>query len=655
MSLKTLLEQRGLRRALIVDDACDLVPTAGDVGIENEQWAIFGDDWGPQREEIAAAYGSLEGRRLDDLRTDDAFVAALWSLRPKLKDLLDPLFAAYDTTQQADVQYVELAKTELETLGLEVTLAGRNFAQAILDADIVLIDLFLGTAQDADAVATSKRGLRTALIHRGLPHPLVILMSRSIELTDRRDEFRDEVGLLESGFRILRKEELKTAGRLAIQLQRTAAHIEDTRRLAAFIDALESGLKRAAGRTIRQFRRLKLSDIGQIQQLLLDIEGEPAGSYLVDIFDRVLAHEIESESGIIDTAMSLNSFRVDAYPAPYVAGSVELQEMVRKTLTQNVERLRLPASEVRVSFGDILQLQPPADAAAAKRELLVELDETKVLAVLTPACDLMRSGAPRVLLLVGELCDFTVADWSYKTDLRTSIVAINGEQRWIRWDERHVETVSWAQLDGAFDNGIIRTVARLREAHTLEIQQKVLAGLGRVGMVARMPATFAVNVVAYYLDIDERPSELQVDGFADGAVCWVGRDGPGNQALRLALTEPAVDDLQSALRKVGDQNVAPGARGAFRLAAESVDFADLLMRGLTLKTAEPKWKPIGIGAGDSTKHFGVIAWNNPDPAQVWARGMPTGQAGVLIHLKDRENSRGLSDAISRGLVEPSSP
>lgn len=656
MSLRTLLEQRNLRRVLIVDDACDPTPTASDIGVGNEQWAIFGDDWAPHREAIGAAYGSsLEGRRLDELKEQDAFVDALWSLRRELRDLLDPLFTAYRTTQQADIHYVELAKAELEALGLEVILAGRNFAEAFRNADIVLIDLFLGTAQDASAVATSKKGLRDALEQRGMPHPLVILMSRSIELTDRRDEFRDEVGLLESGFRILRKEELETAGRLEIQLQRIATHVEDTHRLGAFIDALETGLAQAAKRTLGQFRRLKLSDIGQIQQLLLEFEGEPTGSYLVDVFDRVLAHEIESETGIIDTATTLNAFKVNDYPAPFVAGSVELQDMVCKTLTQSAERLRLPASEGRVSFGDILRLQPPVDAATARQELLVDLDETKVLVVLTPACDLVRSGAPRVLLLVGELCEFSIGDWSYKSDLRTSAIEIDGQRRWIRWDEKHVETVSWAQLDRAFDNDTLTTVARLREAHALEIQQKVLAGLGRVGMVARLPATFEVTIVAYYIDLEGRPVELQVDGFTDGAVCWVGRDGPGNQALRLALTERAVDDLQAALRSVGDENVMEGARGAYRLAAKSAEFADLLMKGIPLKTADPNWKPIRIRDGDTVKDFGVIAWNNADPSQVWDRKkMPIGQAGVLLHLMDRENTQGLQEAVSHGLVEPDS-
>nr|WP_313634998.1 hypothetical protein [Brevundimonas diminuta] len=633
MSLKDLLAQKALRRALIIDDACDAAPTAHDIGPDNPLWDVFGDDWAPHRDVIAGAYGSLDGRRLDDLKTQNSFVAALWSLRPSVPDLLDPLFEEYDTTQLADVHYVDLAKAGLEALGLEVTLAGRDFAEALAGADIVLIDLFLGTAQGPDDIAASKAGLKAALARRGLPHPLVILMSRSSELTDRRDEFRDEVGLLDSGFRILRKEELELSGRLEIQIERIAAHVDDTRRLGAFVGALEQGLGAATERTLAQFRRLKLSDIGQIQQLLLDVEGEPTGSYLVDVFDRVLSHEIESEEGIIDAARALNDFRIEAYPAPFVAGSAELQDLVGKTLTQSVSRLRLPASEGHVGFGDVLRLRPPAGVEAARRELLVDLDASKVLLVLTPACDLMRDKAPRVLLLVGEVRAFGPGDWSYKSDLRTSVIEIEGERRWIRWDPKHVETVSWDQLGAAFDAESLFTVARLRESHALEIQQQVLSGLGRVGVVARMPATFPVDVTAYYLDQDQRPVELAVPGFADGAVCWVGRDGPGNPALRLALTEPAVDDLQAALREVGDDTVAAASRGAYRRAAGSPEFAALLMQGLPLKAKDPAWRLISLGTGAAIQHFGQIAWNHADPTAEWARGK-AGEAGVLIHLRD---------------------
>lgn len=658
MSLAELLEAKGLRRALIVDDACDPVPTASDMAVGDGDWAIFGDDWGAHRERIAEAYGAIDGFRLDELKSRDGFIAALWSLRAELPGLLDPLFASYDTAQAADENYVQLAKAQLEAAGLEVSLAGRNFGDPLQGVDIVLIDLFLGNAQDEHAIGTSKTALKAALEQRGLPYPLVILMSRSAALEDRRDEFRNEVGLLDSGFRIIRKEELEAGERLDQQLQRLAAHVEDTRRLGAFVKALELGLTDATSRTLEQFRRLKLSDIGQIQQLLLEVEGEPIGSYLVDVFDRVLLHELESEVGIINAARLLNPFSAGEYPAPYLAGSPQLQSLVAKTLSQHSERLRLPSSDPGlVSFGDVIRLQNDAGPDAARRDLLVDLDDNKVVLVLTPACDLQRGAAPRVMLLVGEVREFGVKDWTYRNDVRTSVVLIDGQHRWISWDEKHIETVSWEQIQTATNNNILKTVARLREAHALEIQQKVLASLGRVGLVAPLPATFEVDLKAYYLDADKVPVELQVRDFADGAVCWVGRDAGGNQLLRLAVTEPAVDGLYAALAAVGDQSVAEECRGAYRHIIGSTDLTTLLSQGLPLKNVGAAWSKVtSVTGGDGQKYMGLIAWNMDDPRAELDR-KTAGAAGFLLHLTDRpgQESASRSDAVRHGLVESAAP
>jgi len=149
------------------------------------------------------------------------------------------------------------------------------------------------------------------------------------------------------------KSDLDENNRLERQLERLAENAIESRDLARFFNAIEIGVSGAADRTVRLFRKLKLSDIGQIQQLLLSAEGEPTGSYLVDVFDRVLQHEIEAEAGIIDAAEKLNEFKTLRHPTPYVAGSSELQELVQRLLTQNQNRLRLPGSiDAVVAFGD---------------------------------------------------------------------------------------------------------------------------------------------------------------------------------------------------------------------------------------------------------------------------------------------------------------
>ena len=58
-------------------------------------------------------------------------------------------------------------------------------------------------------MAESKNLLTKSLETRVKNPPLVILMSRSENLEAKRDEFRDDVGLIDSGFRILRKAELE--------------------------------------------------------------------------------------------------------------------------------------------------------------------------------------------------------------------------------------------------------------------------------------------------------------------------------------------------------------------------------------------------------------------------------------------------------------
>src|SRR6185369_17579769 len=116
-------------------------------------------------------------------------------------------------------------------------------------------------------------------------------------------------------------------------------------KLASFLSAWNYGLNKACERTSMLIRRLDLADYAQIRQLLLSAEGAPTGSYLVDVFDLVLQHEIESETPIINAAIALNSLTSETYPPPYVGGSRDLQNLVYRSLLQGRERLRLVGAE----------------------------------------------------------------------------------------------------------------------------------------------------------------------------------------------------------------------------------------------------------------------------------------------------------------------
>ena len=653
MTLSELLAENGIRTALVVDDACDVVPTAADMRMAADEWAQFSDDLSPEQTEIiASVFSNPSAKPFGQLINDDDYVAAVWKVRSELGEIADQLFQLYDANQATDQDYLSLVKDELERLSVTVTMSGRSFAEEELTADLVVIDLYLGSGQDESALKESKELLRAALATRTDSPPLVILMSRSGNLEAKRDEYRDEVGLIDSGFRIVSKLDLQAGVRFPQQLERLARNAEDTRRLARFFGALEGGLREAATRTVALMRRLKLSDIGQIQQLLLDLEGESPGSYLVEVFDRVLQHEVEAESQIIDAARELNKFSSAQHPPPYVAGSVELQQLVQRMLTQNARRLELPGSlHALVSFGDVLRL---SEGTGDWAQLALDLPAGYALLVVTPACDLQRAGAPRILTIAGAVENWDPKSWRYGPKQGTSPVQLNDSLYSLKWNTKHFESLEPDKLKVALATGLVEVVARLRESHTLEVQQRALAELGRVGLVASMPATFSVDLEAYVPDQAGVLVRLDVPELADeGAVCFVGRDQGGDQVVKLVLTEASCDGLCDAIQQFDLEQVHEKARVPLGHLQTSNDLSDLLLPGLDLKQAGPEgWKQIGsLTGGQQIPKVGLMAWNLIQDDQPLTPN-ELKHAGIVLLVKDQhvEGALGRDHAVRIGAV-----
>jgi hypothetical protein len=658
VTLAELLVARDIKTALVVDDVCDTVPTAGDIGMANEAWPNFNDDLSPeQRASIEVAYPPAAQLDFDQLIADDAYVAAVWQQRHVLGPVAEPLFEQYRSDQAADQKFVDLAVAKLEQVGIACHTSGRDFVEAAQRVDLIVIDLFFNKAQDEEALNESKDRLRDAIARRRATPPLVILMSRSPRLEDKRDQFRDDVGLLDSAFRIIKKSDLEEGAKLERQLARLADNASDSRTLARFFSELETGMAAATGRTLKLLRNLRLSDIGQIQQLLLNAEGEPAGSYLVDVFDRVLQHEVERERGIIDSAVPLNSFSAARHPSPYVAGSPDLQELVERLLTQNKERLRLPgALDARVTFGDVLRPENAGDMERLRTTLRADFEADTAMLVLTPVCDLQRDGAPRILLLIGKVSEIGVASWIYGEDARTAAIRLDDTVKWIKWNLKHIDTVSHDQLAVAFENGDLMVAARLREAHALELQQKLLSGLGRVGLVAALPATFPVDVEIYYAGTDAVPVPLEIPQLDEGAVCFVGRDDNKASILRLVMTDRCCDGVIDALAALPEANVSDQAQNALAHVKSSGDVRRLLTNGVNLKGAKADgWFhiPSETGAAVNAPKMGLLAWNLDLAAKPLAKS-DLNKAGIIILVKDRAQpgTPGLDDAIRSGLVTP---
>lgn len=599
-----ILAAANITKALIVDDAIDDVPRAEDLSIDVEQWTHFFDDLTPaDHETLNVVFPGYTDLAAEDLQKSDGFVSCLWANKGQIAPALcQALFARYVADMQADIAHLNVLQGLLETAGLTCNAVGRDFIAAVADADIVFMDLYLCSAQRQDDIKMSIEGLASAIAERRTTPPLVILMSRSHRLEDKRSEFREGTKLFESTLRILVKADIRVDGVVQRTVGRLAMHYQKSLILSKFVCAWEDGLDAAKDRTTKLIRKLGLSDLAQIQHLLLSAEGEPMGSYLVDVFDKVLHHEIEGNSDIIETALALNDLDTSKFPAPLVPGANDLLEFVEHSLFHNRARLKLPgAIDSSVSFGDLLRRKPYAPAAApaghaapevqvalagdaAKPSVLPEIKSDMVMAVLSPACDLQRNQLRRVLLLVGDLLVLKTEAWSAKNDGAKTPVFDMGDniRRYIKWDLKNILTLTHDELNDLLisDQPAFEKVGRLRDLHALEIQQKLLSSMGRVGLAAPMPATHAVRIHAFTVGSDKKLKNLNIASLTDGGVCFIGRTSDGkNPQERLVLTERACEDICRAIDQVDPATVHERARDILKSIQQSNVLYETLEQG----------------------------------------------------------------------------
>lgn len=622
--LGNLLAAANITKALFVDDAYDEVPSADDLSIDDQLWTQFFDDLtSADNDALDTAFPSYSDLEAEDLQKSDDFVSCLWTNKDHIApSLCQALFARYAADMQADLAHLNVLRGLLEASGLICNFVGRNFVDAVADVDIVFMDLYLCSAQRPNDIKVSIDGLASAIAKRRTKPPLVILMSRSNRLEDKRSEFREGTKLFESTFRILVKSDIQVDGVVQRIVGRLATHYQNSLKLSEFVCAWEGGLDAARDNTTKLIRKLGLSDLAQIQRLLLSAEGEPMGSYLVDVFDQVLQHEIEANTSIIDTALALNELDTAKFPAPLVPGANDLLEFVEHSLFQHRARLKLPgAINSSVSFGDVLRRKPQmavvvaTDAEAinvAVPAVLSEIHSDMVMAVLSPACDLQRSQLKRVLLLAGDLLILKPEVWSAKNDgAKTPVFDMgDGTRRCIKWDLKHVLTLTYAELNGLLisEYSAFEKVGRLRDLHALEIQQKLLSSMGRVGLAAPMPATHTVRIQAFTVDTEKKLRRLNIASLADGGVCFIGRSSDGEKPEeRLILTERACEDICRAIDQVDPETVHEKARGTLKSIQKSSGLFETLEQGLIV--AKPSSDNFVEFKSSNTVTQGLVARN----------------------------------------------
>src|SRR5260221_8712166 len=149
--LSELLKREGITSAAIIDDVFDTTPLSND--IDDAAWNLFLDDLTDLEIGIVRdSYGvSDPDSRWDELRRDDKFFLFLWEQKQK-SGVIDALFRDYVDKLNTGKRLLEPLRVLLfDQLHLSGGTFGSRDGQAGDSAQILFLDLFLGTHQDQEA------------------------------------------------------------------------------------------------------------------------------------------------------------------------------------------------------------------------------------------------------------------------------------------------------------------------------------------------------------------------------------------------------------------------------------------------------------------------------------------------------------------------
>ena len=592
--VKALLDQHAFSKVAIIDDAYDDVPTPTD--LPDDAWTRFFDDVQDTEEELLRhAFGDVEYDALEQsqLRRDQKFVAIAWDNRNKLGAPGAELFGAYE--QDLASKRSELAPLEellSSTLKLSCQKIGRRGDISRLDAQIIFLDLFLGTTGVESALDESINRIRQVVDRRREHPPIVVLMSASNRLQSLAPTVRDRAELLGCQFRTLKKAELASVTTPIEKLYDLVVRYPDSERLNLFVLAWDKALTAARRDFLRAIRTLDLADYANMQALILDAEGQQVGDYVIDLYDLYLHNVLEGNGDLIQAARTLNEIKWDEYPPAQFMPSSEVTAIMDGALFHNEQRTKIESdigsNPKSLRFGDVL-LSPTspvsavvegnvdAGAAAAAPRL--------AYMVMSQACDLMRGESDRVLLLQGRAQPY---EWrqhdSSKSSrpTRTPIMIANGERFALEWDLLAPETWRLADIPSRVTRDGISLARRFRTPFALQLQELFLQRVGRVGTIAALPARYATSVRVFLRSADRKATLIaQASAEEENAVCLVGRDAKNQWMEWLLLSDQFCNTLADALI-AAKADPPRDERDAFLTAVDNPAFYRALRTGLKI-------------------------------------------------------------------------
>ncbi len=592
MSDKQQVRDAGIHSAVIVDDGYDATPQIEEL-LDEDGWESFFDDaQGAEATRIEAIFPDYDPEKREELKSNQDFISALWQERNAINDLLGDLFVIYEQKIEDNRPFLEAAETAVTALDIPFHTCGRDFVEAAVEADLIVIDLFLGIKQgQRDREFTVERLKEVIERRENRPLPPIVLMSQVPSIDELAKDFRRDVKHHASAFRHIRKNDLSKPGRMEGLILTLASHRSDSQALAAFVETWETKAIEAVHAAASTLRKIDIDDLQHIRSMLLRFEGLNTSSYMLDVFDRVLQYEIESHSEVLDAALPLDEMADD--PAPLmVSNDRDTYTVLEQTLFVNPKRrVHATGADWPIAFGDILGPKPgnlikPRGFFSGRDDL--------VFFVASPACDLIRKdGLKTALLVAGALKEIDMAKPGLAVTAKTTpVIVMDGDRRYqVDWDFGDLHTINLAQAKRLLklDSGDVSIVARLREGSALSLRQQLLSNVGRVGELAPLPRSLQFRADLHYpLQQGGTQPIAMPDGVVITGNALIPRLG---QFATLIVDSNCEEDLTATLLDLDLSNLSKKSQRMFDTLREQTRLRQIFrsgFQGVVLPLSEPR-------------------------------------------------------------------
>ena len=557
MTDEDIIRNAGIMKALIVDDCYDLIPTPDDMA--DADWDIFFDDAkGERADNIEKYFSGFNPEKRSDLRSSSKFISAIWNNKDKLENEIGNLFENYMRKSNADLIFIKKVEKIVRNLNIEFDKCGKKFIDKAAKADLVIIDLFLGTAQNEGDRERTVDGLREVLKRVDDP-PIVILMSQ-IPLNDRASVLRDEVELHASGFDSIQKQNIDDPGRLSGMIVTLALHRSDSRSLARFTKSWEASAKAAVKRSAGELRKIDIDDLHYIRYMLLSSEGIHPSGYLIDVFDRVLQYEIESDRNVLETAKAIDEVGSEAAPLQ-IAQEKDSYRLIRCLQYINPKRRdHHTGSAWPITFGDIIVSK---NRKKVSKNSIFNGDVNRVFFVASPECDFVRGSnkLTTALLIAGNLDPLKMGTSALTDQQARPILDLENDERFqVCWDFGLLESITLRRANYLLANeGPGYIAGTMRDVNALNLRQKFLNHFGRIGLLATPPLSSELSITCM-IPQKKGPCKNLMVGESEKmrGTMFVNREG---KKAHIVLDRSHEADLASALAGLNMDDIAKNSLG----------------------------------------------------------------------------------------------